>query len=116
MSHGKQHTEETEPMYQPRTRRHHRAAVLFARRNPDLVTARAFLDRLGFGDDFAERYAAQITRTAKRIGLCPAHRTWTTRNGKARSAAAYDLRTQAFDLVVAALTYKRTALAFGLAA
>lgn len=103
-------------MHRNRTRRHHRTAVLAARRNPNLITAAAFLDQLGFGGDFAQRYAGQITRTAKRIGLCPAARTWTTRNGRARATAAYDLRTQAFGLIRAALTYKRTAAAFGLAA
>lgn len=99
-----------------RTRRHHRTAVLAARRAPHLVTAHAFLDLLGLGADFAGRYAAQITRTARRIGIAPATHTWTTHNGRARTAAAYDLRTQALDLLRTALTYKRTAQAFGLAA
>lgn len=103
-------------MYRNRTRRHHRAAVLAARRNPHLVTARALLAKLGFGGDFAQRYAGVLTKTAKKIGLCPAHHTWTRRNGRARATAAYDLRTQAFGLLRALITYKRTAAHFGLAA
>lgn len=103
-------------MYRTRTRRHHRAAVLDARRQPTLLTARTLLDRLGLGADFAARYAAQITRTARRLGITPAAHTWTRANGRQRHTAAYDLATQALDLIRALLTYKRTAAHFGLAA
>jgi len=103
-------------MYANRTRRHHRTAVLAARRNPHLITAAGFLARLGFDADFTTRYAGQLTRTVKKIGACPAGRTWTTRNGRARATAAYDLRTQALVLIRAVFAYKRTAAAFGLAA
>jgi hypothetical protein len=103
-------------VYRIRTRRHHRTAMLAERRNPNLVTARAFLGLLGYGPDFSERYAAQVTRAAKRQGACPAARTWTTRNGRARATAAYDLTAQAMDLLLAVIAYKRTASGFGLAA
>lgn len=103
-------------MYRTRTRRHHRAAVLGARRQPTLITARTLLDRLGLGADFAARYAAQVTRTAKRLGIAPAARTYTLANGRQRPTAAYDLATQALDLIRTLLAYKRTAAHFGLAA
>lgn len=103
-------------MYRTRTRRHHRATILGARRQPALITARTLLDRLGLGDDFAARYASQITRTARRLGITPAARTWTRHNGRQRPTAAYDLATQALDLIRTVIAYKRTAEAFGLTA
>lgn len=103
-------------MYRNRTRRHHRTAQLAARKAPHLVTATGLLDMLGFDADFTRRYAGQVTRTAKKAGTVPAATTYTTRNGRARRTAAYDLRTQAVALLVAVATYKRTAAHFGLAA
>lgn len=103
-------------MYRNRTRRHHRTATLAARRNPNMVTAKTFLGLLGYAADFAERYAAQITRTAKRNGVRPAARTWTTHSGRARATAAYDMTRQAMALLLAAVAYRRTATDFGLAA
>ena len=103
-------------MYRNRTRRHHRAAVLRIRRTPHLVTAQQVLRSLGFADDFARRYAAQVTKTAKKYGTLPAGRTRTTVAGRARVTAVWDLTTQAVALLRAACTYKRTARAFGLAA
>lgn len=103
-------------MYRNRTRRTHRTTVLAARKNGGaLITAKTFLQTLGFGDE-AKRYAAQITKTVKKLGYTPGAHTWTTVNGRARRTARYDLRTQALVLIIAAITYKRSRAALGLAA
>ncbi|GGO98216.1 hypothetical protein [Wenjunlia tyrosinilytica] len=95
--------------YVHRIRRHNRETTRRIARTPGVLTARRFLELQGTTADFAQRYAAQITRTAKQLGTAAAAHTWTTHNGHARRTALYSLATDAIGLITAWAAYKRTA-------
>ncbi|MDH6134943.1 hypothetical protein P3T37_004352 [Kitasatospora sp. MAA4] len=100
-------------MYRIRTRRHYRETVRKARKVGHLVTAAQFLGRLGAGD--LVKYAAQVTRTAAKLGTVAAAHTWTVQTGKSKTtgrrvrfavrAKAYDLRSDALGLLRALVAY-----------
>lgn len=54
---------------------------------------------------WAEAYAAQVTRLAKKAGLTRAGAFFTKRNDRARPAAAWDLNTSSVLLAGALATY-----------
>jgi alpha-beta hydrolase superfamily lysophospholipase len=89
--------------YSPRPRRFRRIANAYAAKT-GLATAAAVMAINGLGEQ-ASRYAAQITRAAKRLGTVVTGVVWTKHGGRARRTAAYDLGASALALIAAVATY-----------
>jgi len=92
--------------YSARPRRFRKIAAANVAANANMITAGQVLTGAGFNQAQAERYAAQITRTAQKIGAAVAATTYAKHGGRARPVAAYDLSRDAVNLVVALGTYR----------
>jgi hypothetical protein len=95
-------------LYSPRPRRFRRTATQAATR-AGYLTATALMVRNGVSVEIAERYSAQITKTAARAGVTPAAVTYDKRNGRARAARAYDLAADGMALLLALVSYRPAA-------
>ncbi|MEU1674799.1 hypothetical protein ABZ752_22630 [Streptomyces roseifaciens] len=93
--------------YSHRIRRNWRVTVQRQARTGGVLTAARFLALQGAPAEWIKRYAAQITRTAKKAGVVPAAHTWTVRNGRARRTAGYGT-DQIAGLMAALFTYGRS--------
>lgn len=96
------------PVPSPRPRRFRKTAAARARTLGYLTTA-AVMTRNGIPAETAERYSAQVTKTAARNGVEPTAVTFSKRNGRARATRAYNLGTTALGLLLALVTYRPAA-------
>lgn len=94
--------------HSPRPRRFRKTATRRAHSLGYLTTA-AVMVRNGIPTETAERYSAQITKTAAKLGATPTAITYSKRNGRARTTRAYNLADTALDLVLALVTYRPAA-------
>jgi len=90
--------------YSPRPRRFRKTLAANSRAAGNLTAGQLLTPVVG--RDMADRYAAQITKTAQKLGTSANAVTFTKRNGRARATAAYDVERDALNLVLALATYR----------
>lgn len=95
-------------IFSPRPRRFRRNATHRAHTLGYLTTA-TVMTRNGIPAAVAERYSAQVTKTAARLGAASTAITYSKRNGKARATRAYNLATTGLGLLLALVTYRPAA-------
>lgn len=96
------------PVHSPRPRRFRKTAAALARLL-GYRTAAMVMIRNGIPVEVAERYAAQITRTAAKNGVEPTTVTYTKHRGQWRATRAYNLAESALGLLLALVTYRPAA-------
>jgi hypothetical protein len=94
--------------HSPRPRRFRKTAAALARTLGYLTTA-AVMVRNGIPAQVAERYSAQITKTAAKNGVQPTAITYTKQNGRHRATRAYNLATDGMALLLALVSYRPAA-------
>ena len=95
-------------VHSPRPRRFRKTAAARARAAGYITTAAAMV-RSGIPANIAERYAAQITKTAAKNGIEAAAITYRKHRGQWLPARAFDLATHGLRLLLTIATYRPAA-------